>query len=86
VSTWGARRWGVALAGTIVVALAIALPTELIPNPVFDRMTPTVWWNYPVLAIAGVGLLVVALRGRLRGARACAIPVAADEPAQVGNA
>jgi hypothetical protein len=61
VSMWGTRRWDVALAGTMVIALAIALPTELIPNPVFDRMTPTIWWNYPVwFATAALSGLLLA--------------------------
>jgi hypothetical protein len=152
VRSWSPRRWLAAIVGAVVVALAIGLPTELIPNPVFHRMMPTVWWNYPVwiatsvvsglllatyvregatvpdrpsrrgglggllaffavgcpvcnklvvvalgttgamswfapvqpyLGVAGLALLVVALRGRLRGANRCAVPVPAG---QVGRA
>jgi hypothetical protein len=152
VRSWSPRRWAAAIVGAVVVALAIGLPTELIPNPVFHRMMPTIWWNYPVwiatsvvsglllatyvreggaapdppsrrgglggllaffavgcpvcnklvvvalgttgamswfapvqpyLGLAGLALLGVALRGRLRGADRCAVPVPAD---QVGRA
>jgi hypothetical protein len=152
VRSWSPRRWVAAIAGAIVVALAIGLPTELIPNPLFHRMMPTIWWNYPVwiatsvvsglllatyvreagadpgrpsrrggvggllaffavgcpvcnklvvvalgtsgamswfapvqpyLGMAGLALLAVALRGRLRGADRCAVPVA---DGQVGRA
>jgi hypothetical protein len=145
VAQWNARRWLAATAGAIVVALAIGLPTEIIPNPWFHRMMPVEWWNapvllstavlsglllatyvrddrtgagrdvagtrggvggllaffavgcpvcnklvvvalgtsgamswfapvQPVLALGALALLVVALRGRLRGQRACAVP------------
>lgn len=151
ISSWGPRRWGAAIVGAVAVALAIGLPTVMIPNPVFSRMIPVQWWNYPVwiataalsglllatyvregaatavddrpsrrgglggvlayfavgcpvcnklvvialgtsgamswfaplqpiLAIGALALLVVALRGRLRGAAACAVPGRDDRP------
>lgn len=57
---FGPRRWAAALAGAVAVALAIGLPTVLIPNPVFSRMTPVLWWNWPVLVATSVlsGLLL----------------------------
>lgn len=65
---WGLRRWSAAVVGALVVALAIALPTEMIPNPIFHRMTPVLWWNYPVLvgtaALAGVLLATYVRDGR----------------------
>jgi len=45
---WPARRWRIATAGALVVALAIAVPTALLPNPMFTRMTPPAWWTWPV--------------------------------------
>lgn len=58
--TWSARRWRVAAAATAGTALALGLPTVLIPNPVFGREIPTVWWNYPAWLITSVlaGLLL----------------------------
>jgi hypothetical protein len=59
--TWGLRRWAAAAAGAVVVALAIGLPTEMIPNPMFTRMMPVLWWNYPVwLATAALSGLLLA--------------------------
>jgi hypothetical protein len=60
ISLWGVRRWGAAVAGAVAVALAIGLPTEMIPNPWFTRMMPVVWWNYPVWIATAVlaGLLL----------------------------
>jgi MFS family permease len=57
--SWPARRWRTALVAGILIALAIGLPTDVIPNPVFGRPVPVTWWSYPVLAITAVlgGLL-----------------------------
>jgi len=48
-----------ALAGG-AVAVLIGVATVLIPNPVFARDIPPVWWNYPVwiLTSALMGLLI----------------------------
>ena len=61
LSAWGTRRRGAAVIGALVVALAIGIPTDVIPNPVFGRpLVDVQWWNYPVLAITAVlgGLLL----------------------------
>lgn len=57
---WSPRRWLVAAAAAIGTVLLIGLPTVLIPNPVFGREVPTVWWNWPALLVAAAlsGLLV----------------------------
>ena len=57
---WGVRRWAAAAGGAIVTALAIGLPTEIVPNPWFTRMIPVEWWNVPVWLATAVlaGLLV----------------------------
>jgi hypothetical protein len=56
---WGVRRHLAALvAGAGWLALS-GVPTDLIDTPLFVRMTPPEWWNYP-LWVAGavlVGLL-----------------------------
>ena len=60
LSVWSARRWLVAaLAGT-ATAVLVALPTAVIPNPVFGRTIEVTWWSYPVVIVTGVlgGLLV----------------------------
>lgn len=45
---WTPRQRVAAVAATALVALVIGLATVLIPNPVFAREIPPVWWNYPV--------------------------------------
>ncbi len=57
--TWSLRHVLVAGAASILVALAIGLPTDVIPNPVFGRPVPVTWWSYPTLLITALlgGLL-----------------------------
>ena len=43
---------GVAVA--VVVALAIGIPTGIIETPWYTRMTPVLWWNYPVWAASSI--------------------------------
>lgn len=40
--------------------MLIGIPTVMIANPLFNRMTPIVWWEYPIwiLSSALVGLIV----------------------------
>ena len=58
--TWPLRRWLAAAVVTVLVALVIGVPTGVIPTPFYTRMTPVLWWNYPVWAISSLleGLLV----------------------------
>ncbi len=59
VRTWSLRHVLVAGLAAVLVALAIGLPTDVIPNPVFGRPVPVTWWSYPTLAVTAVlgGLL-----------------------------
>lgn len=38
----------------IAVALVIGIPTGIIETPWYTRMTPVLWWNYPVWAMSSV--------------------------------
>lgn len=60
VARWPPRRWfaaGLTGAGT---ALLVGVPTAVLPNAFFTRMTPVLWWNYPVWVVTAllVGLTV----------------------------
>jgi hypothetical protein len=46
--------------GAVGTALLIGLPTEMVANPWFHRMTPVRWWDRPVWLITAVlaGLLL----------------------------
>mgnify|MGYP000055992626 CR=1 FL=1 len=51
---WPARRWLVALATAAATYLLIAVPTDLVPNPVFGREIPPTAWSYWALAASAV--------------------------------
>jgi hypothetical protein len=57
---WPARRWLIALTSGFAIAFLVALPTAVIPNPVFGRAVAVTWWSYPIVVITGIlgGLLV----------------------------
>lgn len=58
---WPARRWLVALAAAVALALALGLPTDVVPNPVFGRPVAVTWWApWVLVASAALGGLVVA--------------------------
>lgn len=76
-SEWAALRvaplhfWVEATAWSILAAVAIAIPTVLIGNSLFRRMTPTRWWDYVFLALSAplIGLTLGARR--LPGSTQC---------------
>lgn len=51
---WNRRQWIIAGVASVLTALAIGIPTVLIPNPVFGREIEPVWWNYPVWIVTSV--------------------------------
>jgi hypothetical protein len=71
--TWGVRRYLVAAAAAVGWLVLSGVPTDIIDTPLFIRMTPVEWWNYPfwVAGAALVGLLAatyVSIDGRERPA------------------
>ncbi|KAA0919215.1 hypothetical protein [Dietzia sp. ANT_WB102] len=69
--TWGPRQVLVAAGVSVAFGLLLGLATVLIPNPVFTREIPPVWWNYPVWILTSVlsGMLVATyVRGDEGGA------------------
>lgn len=58
--TWSARRWWIAAGAGLATMLVVALPTAVIPNPIFGRSVETTWWSYPIVIITGIlgGLLI----------------------------
>lgn len=58
---WPLRRWVAAFVGAIVAALIVAIPTGIVHTAFYVRMTPVLWWNYPVwIATAVLSGLVLA--------------------------
>lgn len=58
---WGPRQVLASVITAVPVVLVIGFVTVLIPNDVFARDIPPVWWNWPVL------LLTAAMSGMLVG-------------------
>jgi hypothetical protein len=71
VRHWTSRHWGAAMAGGVATAVVTGLPTEMVANPWFVRMTPVLWWNRPVWLLTAVltGLLLATYVGREQRAR-----------------
>lgn len=72
---WSPWRWRVAALIGAGTALLVAVPTAVIPNPVFGRAVAVSWWSYPTVALTGLlgGLLLatyVREPGQERGDRA----------------
>jgi hypothetical protein len=51
---WTAWQWAAGLGGAVLAAGVIAIPTGIIATPLYHRMTPVLWWNYPALAATAV--------------------------------
>lgn len=54
LSRWPAKRWWFALGTAVATYLFIALPTDLIDNPVFGRDVPVTSWARGVLLASSV--------------------------------
>lgn len=77
---WSSRRWLTALVAGLGVAALVALPTAVIPNPIFGRAIEVTWWSYPVVITSGIlGGLLIATYVREPGAEEI------DKAAKVGT-
>lgn len=70
-----------ALGAGVAIALAVGLPTDVIPNPVFGRPVPVTWWSVPVLIATAVlgGLLAATYVREGEG------PTKLDRPGRLGG-
>ena len=48
------RRLAVGLASAVVTALVIGIPTGIVETSWYHRMTPVLWWNYPVWVVSSL--------------------------------
>lgn len=65
---WPARRSATAAVTAVSIAVLIGVPTGLLPTPLYVRMTPPLWWNYPIwVATAVLGGLLAATYVRRPG-------------------
>ena len=51
---WTPTRVGVAAAAAIASGLVMGIPTGIIVTPFYQRMTPVLWWNFPVWALSAI--------------------------------
>jgi len=51
---WSALRWVVAATVTLLTALLIGIPTGIVGTSFYTRMTPVLWWNYPIWAVSSL--------------------------------
>lgn len=72
------RRMIVGVGAGLLVAVVIGVPTGIIQTPWYHRMTPVLWWNYPVWMVSSV--LVGALAATY--VRSSARPLSATEGGQ----
>lgn len=65
---WTSRQMLLAALASVVTAVVIGIATVLIPNDVFTREIPPVWWNYPVwLVTSSLSGMLLATYVRPRG-------------------
>lgn len=59
IKLWTPRQWWAALGFTVGFGLLVGISTVIIPNSLFSREIPTVWWDYPVWVVTAIlsGLL-----------------------------
>lgn len=65
--TWTAGQFLAAAGAAVAFGLLLGTATVLIPNSLFSREIPPVWWNYPVWVLTSVlaGMLAATyVRGR----------------------
>ncbi len=60
LTQWSSRRWYAAVCSGLAIGFLIALPTAVIPNPIFGREMKTTWWSFPTVILSAIlsGLLV----------------------------
>jgi hypothetical protein len=78
-------RLAVAVAAAAVVAVAVGVPSALLANPFFVRMTPVPWWSYAVWALTALLSGVLAASYVNRRATVSAAPGRAGILANVGS-
>lgn len=66
--SWDRRRIAIAIAGAVLSAVIVGIPTDLIPNPVFGRSLEVTAWAYPVWIVSSL-LAGVLLATELRPGR-----------------
>lgn len=82
---WSRRRWLSAVLSAGLTVLVVAVPTAMIPTPIFGRAVAVTWWSWPVLVVTAVlsGLLFATY---VREPGAAAEEADLDKPSKLGAA
>jgi hypothetical protein len=58
--SWPPRRWAAVVVASTAAAIAMGIPTGIVPSSIYSRMTPVTWWDYPIWAGSAllIGLIV----------------------------
>ncbi|GAA2013175.1 hypothetical protein [Brevibacterium samyangense] len=85
---WTGRQVLAAVIAAVVVAVVIGVATVLIPNPIFGREIPPVWWNYPVWLVTSAlsGMLVATYVRPLRATAGAPAMTSGDDGATAADA
>lgn len=84
---WSTVRWLIAAGAGLLTALLVALPTAVIPNPVFGRAIEVTWWSYPVVILTGIlGGMLLATYVREPGIAEGQASDSVDKPGKLGAA
>lgn len=75
---WSPRHYAVAASAAVVWAILSGTPTDILDTPLFVRMTPVVWWDYPFW-LAGAVLVGLLAATYLPPARAAGLDGAQGE-------
>ena len=78
-------KLGVAVLAAAVVAVAVGVPSAVLANPFFVRMTPVPWWSYAVWALTALLSGVLAATYVNRRVSVSAAPGRAGILASVGS-
>ncbi len=58
--SWSLTRWLVAAAAAILGALVTGVPTGIVETPIYHRMTPVTWWDYPIWVVSAATMGLIA--------------------------
>lgn len=58
--SWPVRAWAIAFAAFIGTLIVSGIPTGMITSNLYHRMTPVIWWNYPIWVISALLFAVLA--------------------------
>jgi len=67
-----------ACASFIATLIVSGIPTGIIPSDLYHRMTPVLWWNYPIWMVSGL------LLGLLAGSYFSGMPAPANDKSNRG--